>query len=182
MHCTDGTFLSTGNFYELAPFLDMIWQKNCWPGDLLIKTCRNWSNHPNAHYILIKHFLENENFNVLIKLPFQYDMDVPFPQGKKLRFRFFCQKIVVMIFCAVSIASNCGQIADSSIKPGPTRVTVTWDEDYDFPPSPSPPQPPHHHHHHYQLHHHQISYYQMTSMLTSNENNHHIIFIIPCSS
>ena len=54
----------------------------CWTGDLLIKTCRNLPNHPSTHYIPIKHFLENENFNVLIKLPFQYDIDVPFSQEK----------------------------------------------------------------------------------------------------
>ena len=65
----------------------------CWPGDLLIKTCRNWSNHPNTYYIPIKQFLENENFNVLIKLPFQYDIDVPFPQEKSCGLDFSAKKL-----------------------------------------------------------------------------------------
>ena len=143
MHCTLHRWMG----HSWIPGISMSWlrfqtwfvKRICRTGDLLIKTCRNWSNHPSTHYIPIKHFLENENFNVLIKLPFQYDIDVPFSQGKKLRFRFSAKKLWSWFFCAVSIASNCGQIADSSIKPAPTRVTVIWDEDNYY---------PHHHNHH----------------------------------
>ena len=86
MHCTLHRWMG----HSWIPGISMSWlrfqtwfdKRICWTGDLLIKTCRNWSNHPSTHYIPIKHFLEDENFNVLIKLPFQYDIDVPFSQEK----------------------------------------------------------------------------------------------------
>ena len=182
MHFTDGTFLSTWNFYELAPFSDMIWQKNLLTRRSSYKNLQKLIQPPN--YIPIKHFLENENFNVLIKLPFQYDIDVPSPQAKKLWFRFLCQKIVVKIFLhgqhCFQLWPNCRLFYQTC---SPTRLTVIWDEDYDF--------PHHYYHHHHHHHHHRPSKPASSSSnyilsndqhVLLNEDDHHIIFIIPWSS